>query len=76
MFKDLCFFSLIQITTQNVCNLHSNFQKSLKNIVSSTTTAPEKSGNKNVNLREKCKGRKFPNESNFVARSQILMFCF
>ena len=31
---------------------------------------------KNVNLREKYKGTKFPNESNFVARSQISMFRF
>ena len=37
-------------------------------------TAPGKSGTKNVNLREKYKGAKFPNEANFVARSQILMF--
>ena len=35
-----------------------------------------KSSNKNVNLREKYKGTKFPNESNLVARSQILMFRF
>ena len=25
-----------------------------------------------MHLREKCKGTKFPNESNFVAQSQIL----
>ena len=38
--------------------------------------APGNSGNKNVNLREKYKGTKFPNESNFVTQSQILMFLF
>ena len=56
--------------------LYSNFQKLLKNRVWRSTTAPGKSGNKNVNLTEKYKGTKFPNESNFVARSQILMFRF
>ena len=57
--------------------LYSNFQKLLKNrVFEHDYTAPGKSGNKNVNLREKYKGTKFPNESNFVARSQILMFRF
>ena len=37
-----------------------------------------KSGNKNVSLpvREKYKRTKFPYESNFIARSQILTFPF
>ena len=65
IFKNLCFFSLIQITTQHVCNLYSNFQKLLKTEFSSSTIDPGKSGNKNVNLKDKYKGTKFPNESNF-----------
>ena len=36
--------------------------------------APGKSGNKKLKLREKYKGTKLPNASNFIARSQILMF--
>ena len=42
----------------------------------SSTIALGKSGNKNVNLREKYKGTKFPNESNFIGRSQILTLLF
>ena len=64
----------MQIGTPNVCNLYSNFQKLLKTEFSSSTIAPWKSGNKNVHLREKYKGTKFPNESNFIAQSQVLMF--
>ena len=71
--KMLCFFSLIQIPTQNSIVMFRNYYKTE---FSSTTTAPGKSGNKNVNLREKYKDTKFPNEPNFVARSQILMFRF
>ena len=51
-----------------------NFQKLLKTEFSSHTKTPGKSGNKNVYVTEKYKGTKFPNESNFIARSQILMF--
>ena len=69
MFKN---FMFLFFDPKTHTKLYSNFQKLLKN----TTTAPEKSGNKNVNLRGKYKGTKFPNESNFVARSQILMFRF
>ena len=36
----------------------------------------ERGGNKNVHVKDNYKGTKFPNESNFVARSQILMFPF
>ena len=39
-----------------------------------STIASGKSGNKNVNLKDKHKGTKFPNESNFVGRSQILCY--
>ena len=49
-----------------------NYQKT--EFSSSTIVAPGKSGNKNVHLREKSKDTKFPNESNFIARSQVLMF--
>ena len=41
-----------------------------------STIASGKSGNKNVNLKDKHKGTKFPNESNFVGRSQILCYFF
>ena len=41
---------------------------------SSSTIAPGKSGNKKLKLREKYKGTKLPNASNFIAQSQILMF--
>ena len=67
IFKNLCFLSLIQTTTLNVCNLYSNFKKLLKNRVPCSTIAPGKSDGKNVHLREKYKGTKFPNESNFIA---------
>ena len=52
------------------------FRNYCKTEFSSSTIAPGKSGNKNVNLREKYKGTKFPNEPNFVGRSQILMLLF
>ena len=68
------FSFFIQITTLNVCNLYSNFQILLKTEFSNSTIAPGKSGNKNVKLREKYKGTKFPNKSNCITRSQILMF--
>ena len=78
MYKHIffCFLTLIQITTLNVCNLYSNFQKLLKTEFSSSTIAPGKSGSKNLKLREKYKSTKFPNAFNFIARSQILMFPF
>ena len=49
-----------------------NYQK--QSFLAFTTIAPGKSGNRNVKLREKYKGTKFPNGYNFIARSQILMF--
>ena len=45
-----------------------------KTELSSSTIAPGKSGNKKLKLREKYKGTKLPNASNFIAQSQILMF--
>ena len=47
-----------------------------QSFLASTTTAPGKSGNQNVYVRAKYKGTKFPNASNFVARSHNLMFPF
>ena len=73
MFKN---FMFLFFDPNTHTKLYGNFQKLLKTEFSSTTTAPGKSGSKNVNLREKYKGTKFPNESNFVAPSQILMFRF
>ena len=35
--------------------------------IATLTIDPGKNGNKNVHLREKYKGTKFPNESNFIA---------
>ena len=47
-----------------VISINSNFQKLLENKVFELYyIAPGKSGNKNVNLREKYKCTKFPNES-------------
>ena len=51
--------------------IFSNYSKTE---FSSSTIAPGKSGNKKLKLREKYKGTKLPNASNFIARSQILMF--
>ena len=50
------------------------FRNYSKTEFSSSTIAPGTSGNKKLKLREKYKGTKLPNASNFIARSQILMF--
>ena len=50
------------------------FRNYKKTEFSSFTIAPGKSSNKNVHVGEKYRGTKFPNQSNFIARSQILMF--
>ena len=50
------------------------FRNYSKTEFSSSTIALGKSGNKILKLREKYKGTKLPNASNFIARSQSLMF--
>ena len=47
------------------------FEHYSKTEFSSSTIAPGKSGNKKLKLREKYKGTKLPNASNFKAQSQI-----
>ena len=47
------------------------FEHYSKTEFSSSTIAPGKCGNKKLKLREKYKGTKLPNASNFIAQSQI-----
>ena len=47
-----------------------------QSFLSSTISSGAKSGNEKLKFREKYMGTMLPNASNFIARSQILMFPF